>query len=60
MMSLDPVPLVLSVFDFLLTNPLVLVSGVGFDGFVPTGIESLGDVVLLVMFLPRGVESKYG
>ena len=34
------------------------VSGVGSDVFVPTGIESISDVVPLVMFVPRGVESK--
>ena len=33
---------------------------VGFGDFVPTGIKSLGDVVLLVVFVPRGVESKCG
>ena len=36
------------------------VSGVGFDVFLPTGINSIGDVVLLVMFVPRGVKSKGG
>ena len=33
---------------------------VGFVYFVPTGIESIGDVVLLVVFVPRGVQSKVG
>ena len=33
---------------------------VGFGNFVPTGIKSLGDVVPLVVFVPRGVESKCG
>ena len=33
---------------------------VGFGGFAPTGIESLGKVVTLVMFIPRGVDSKVG
>ena len=36
------------------------VSGVGFGVFVLTGIKSIGDVVLLVVFVPRGVESKRG
>ena len=36
------------------------VSGVGSGDFVPTGIESLGDLVPLFVFLPRGVESKGG
>ena len=30
------------------------VSGVGFCIFVPTGIKSLGDVVSLIVFVPRG------
>ena len=33
---------------------------VGFGGFVWTGIKSLGDVVPLVVFVPIGVESKFG
>ena len=36
------------------------VSGVGFGGFVPTGIESLGDFVLLVVFVSIGFDSKGG
>ena len=36
------------------------VSGVGSGVFVPTGIESIDDVVMLVVFVPRGVESKGG
>ena len=36
------------------------VSGVGSGNFFPTGIDSLGDVVLLVVFVTRGVESKGG
>ena len=39
---------------------LCSVSGVGSGDFVPTGIESLGDLVPLFVFLPRGVESKGG
>ena len=31
----------------------VSVSGVGFGDFVPIGIKSLGDVVPLVVFIPR-------
>ena len=34
------------------------VSGVDFGDFVPTGIESLGVVVPLVVLVPIGVESK--
>ena len=34
------------------------VSDVGSGGFVPTGIKSVGDVVPLVMFIPRGVKSR--
>ena len=36
------------------------VSGVGSGLFVLTGIESIGDVFPLVVFVPRGVESKGG
>ena len=36
------------------------VSGVGSGDFVPTGIESIGDVVPSFVFVPRGVESKGG
>ena len=36
------------------------VSAVGFGKKIPTGIESLGDVVQLVMFVPIGVKSKGG
>ena len=32
--------------------------GVGFGNFVPTGIESLGDVVQCVVFVPIGVDSE--
>ena len=34
------------------------VRGAGFGVFILTGIESVGDVVPLVMFVPKGVESK--
>ena len=36
------------------------VSSVGSDVFVPTGIKSIGEIVLLVMFVPRAVKSKVG
>ena len=35
-------------------------SGVGSGVFSLTGIESIGDVVLLFVFVPKGVESKIG
>ena len=34
------------------------VSGVGSGDFVLTRIESIGNVVLLFVFIPRGVKSK--
>ena len=54
-MGPDSVPLVRSLFHFALANPLVLflnplvVFVVGSDIFVPTEIESIGDVVPLVV-----------
>ena len=36
------------------------VSGVGSGIFVTTGIDSIGDVVPLVVFVPKGVEYKSG
>ena len=36
------------------------VSGVGSDVFSPTRIKSIGDVLLEVVFLPKGVNSKGG
>ena len=36
------------------------VSGIDSHNFFPTGIESVGDVVSLLVFVPRGVESKGG
>ena len=36
------------------------VRGVGSRDLVPTGIDSIGDVVTLVVFVPRGFESKGG
>ena len=38
----------------------VCVCGLGYGVFVLTGIESIGDVVPLVVFVPKGVESKGG
>ena len=35
-------------------------SGVGYSVFVLTGIKSIGDVFLLVLLVPKGVESKSG
>ena len=57
MMGLDPGPLVRALFHFALENPL-LVSVTWLWSFLLTGIESIGDVVLLFMFVPTGVESK--
>ena len=36
------------------------VSGAGSSDFAPIEIEAIGDVVPLVMFVPRGVQSKGG
>ena len=47
-------------FPFCYENYVGCVSGVGSVCFVPTGIEAIGDVVLLVVFVPIGVESKGG
>ena len=47
-------------FPFCSGNSVGCVSGVGSAIFVPTGIKSVGDVVPLVLFIPRGVESKRG
>ena len=47
-------------FPFCSGNSVSHVRGVGPVVFVPTGIESIGDVVPLVMFLPIVVESKVG
>ena len=41
-------------------NSFGRVSGVGSGVFVPTGINSVGDVVPLVVFVPIGVKSKVG
>ena len=48
-------------FSFFSTGEYVgIVLGVGSGDFVPTGIDSLVDIVQLVVFVPRGVESKGG
>ena len=47
-------------FSFCSGKSVGRVSGLGSGVFVPTGIESIGDVVLLVLFVPRGVKSKSG
>ena len=36
------------------------ISDVGSGVFVPTGINSIGDVVPLLVFVPRGVDFKGG
>ena len=40
-------------FPFCYGNSVGCVSGVGSGVFVPTGIDSIGDVVPLVVFVPR-------
>ena len=47
-------------FPFCSGNYVDSVSDVGSGVFVLTGIESIGDVVTLVVFVPRGVKSKCG
>ena len=66
MMGLDPGPLVRALFHFTLMNPLIVLVDLlvvfmlwGL-AFVPTVIESIGDVVTLVVFVPKGVDSKGG
>ena len=46
-------------FHFSLENPLVVSMSLDLV-FFTTGIESIGDVVPLVVFVPIGVESKIG
>ena len=62
MMGLDPGPLVHSLFHFPLEKYVGSageyvgsVSGIGSGDFVQIVIESFGDVVMLVMFIPIGV-----
>ena len=73
-MGLTPSPLVRALFLFSLMNPLVvlqtplvvlmnpLVVSVAWvlAFFVPTVIDSIGDTVPLVTFVPKGVDSKGG
>ena len=59
MMGLTPVPLARALFLFALMNPLV-VSVAWSMAFFLTGIESIGDFIPVVLFVPRGVESKGG
>ena len=47
-------------FPFYSGNSVGRVSFIGSGVFVPSGIESIGDVVPLVVFVPRGVESRVG
>ena len=47
-------------FPFCSGNYFGHVSGVGSVIFVLAGIDSIGDDVLFVMLVPRGVESKGG
>ena len=47
-------------FPFCSGKSVGSVSGVSSGVFVPTGIYSIGDVVLLFVFVPRGVEYKGG
>ena len=47
-------------FPFCSDNSFGRVSGVGSGIFVPTGSESIGDIVPLVVFVPIVVESKDG
>ena len=39
-------------------NSIGRVCGVGYGIFVSTGIKSIGDVITLVVFVPKGFESK--
>ena len=58
--SLKNILVLLTTLLVVLTTPLVLFVAWGLEFFDLTGIESIGDVVLLVMFVSRGVESKGG
>ena len=67
MMDLDPGPMVHALFHSFSDESLGsdgksvgCVCGVGSGVFVPTVIDLIGDVVLLVVLLPKGVESKGG
>ena len=67
MMGQITVPLVRALFLFalknmlvVLVNPLIVSVAWGLEFFVLTGIDSIGDVFLLVMFVPKLFESKGG
>ena len=60
MMVLDLVLLVCVIFRICSGNTVGRISGVGYGIFVLTGIDSIGGDVPLVVFVPRGVESKVG
>ena len=47
-------------FPFHFDNSIGHVRGVGSGGFVPKGIESICDIVMLVVIITIGVESKGG
>ena len=47
-------------FPFYSGHSVGRVSGVGYGIFVLTGIESIGDVFVLLVSIPRGVEFKVG
>ena len=55
MMGLDQGPHGTCTSPFCSGKSVGSVNGVGSGDFVPTGIKSIGDVVLLVVFVPRGV-----
>ena len=66
-MGLALVPLICAIFLFAQMNPLVVMANMlavsvtyGLAFPPPTGINSIGDVFLLVVFVPKGVGSKSG
>ena len=59
MIGLNPGPLVRVLFHCVLMIPLV-VYWVGVWHFLPTGVESIFEVSVFVLFVPIGVESKVG
>ena len=58
MMGLDPGPLVRA--QFFHGKYVGSLSGVGSGVFVLNGVESIGDIVPLFVFVSRGVECKGG
>ena len=65
MMGMTPGPLVCALFLFFfddyvgrVKDSVGRVSGMGSGVFVSTGIKSIGDVVPLVMFVPKVVDCK--